>query len=88
MPLSGNFNLCHPIHGNLLIDVGGSRLPAGSYKNIKSKEEVQDFVDKQEEPKAEGKCRIVDLRFGDFKVNAQSLKRTYQEKPSIFLSSV
>ena len=67
MPLSDNFNLCHPIHGNLLIDVGGSRLPAGSYKNIKSKEEVQDFVDKQEEPKAEGKCRIVDLRFGDLR---------------------
>ena len=34
---------------------------------------------KQEEPKPEGKRRIVDLRFGNVKVNAQSLKRTYQE---------
>lgn len=33
----------------------------------------------QETPKAEGKCRIVDLRFGNVKVNAQSLRIHYQE---------
>ena len=36
--------------------------------------------DKQEPPKAEKKSRNVDLRFGNAKVNAQSLRISYQEE--------
>jgi len=40
---------------------------------------------RQEEPKAEGKRRIVDLRFGNVKVNAQSQRIRYQEHIQLFL---
>jgi hypothetical protein len=42
------------------------------------------FSSYQEAPKAEGKRRIVDLRFGNVKVNAQSLRIPYQEEGSDF----
>ena len=37
-------------------------------------------VTSQEPPKAEGKCRIVDLRFGNVKAKAKTLRTHYQEE--------
>ena len=40
-------------------------------------------VDAQEPPKAEGKRQILDLRFGNVRINAQSVRIRYQDNPFV-----
>ena len=59
------------------------RKPASlHYSCISSNSDLQSArplktVTSQEPPKAEGKCRIVDLRFGNVKLKAQALKENF-----------